>query len=132
MRGRIAPLVAALATAILLICCNFPTTESAPAATPSPSASSPTPAPSAGVAPILVSIVMHNEEPRTGQYPDFVEDEEAFWEHRSGLVRFVEMLRANGVAFNYQSDWNFLMAVGLYDTGTPATCLLYTSPSPRD
>ena len=89
---------------------------------PPPPTEGPTVRPSAsGRPPVLVSIVMHNEEPRTGQYPDFVEDEEAFWEHRSGLVRFVEMLRANGVAFNYQSDWNFLMAVGLYDTGTPET-----------
>ncbi|MCG2768866.1 MAG: hypothetical protein L6435_10880 [Anaerolineae bacterium] len=27
---------------------------------------------------ILVSIVMHNEEPRMGHYPDFVNDEVAF------------------------------------------------------
>ncbi|MCG2768867.1 MAG: hypothetical protein L6435_10885, partial [Anaerolineae bacterium] len=31
------------------------------------------------------------------------------------------MLDANGVMFNWQSDWNFLLAVGLYDTGTPET-----------
>ena len=71
--------------------------------------------------PILASIVMHNEEPRSGQYPDFVNDQPAFWQHRNALVQFVDMLDDNGVMFNYQSDWNFLMAAGLYDTGTPET-----------
>ena len=74
-----------------------------------------------GVEPIHVSIVMHNEEPLSGQYPDFVNDPSAFWEHRDALVPFVNMLHANGVMFNYQSDWNFLQAVGLYDTGTLST-----------
>jgi len=71
--------------------------------------------------PILVSIVTHNEEPLSGAYPDFVNDEPAFWQHRNALVQFVDMLYANGVMFNYQSDWNFLRAVALYDTGTPGT-----------
>jgi len=70
---------------------------------------------------ILASIVMHNEEPRSGLYPDFVNDEPAFWQHRAALVQFVDMLHDNGVMFNYQSDWNFLMAAGMYDTGTPET-----------
>ena len=69
--------------------------------------------------PILVSIVMHNEEPPGN--PDFVNNESAFWLHRAALVQFVDMLYANGVMFNYQSDWNFLRAVALYDTGTPST-----------
>ena len=71
--------------------------------------------------PILVSIVMHNEEPRSGRYPDFVNDEPAFWQHRAALVQFVDVLHDHGVMFNYQSDWNFLMAAGLYDNGTPET-----------
>jgi len=64
---------------------------------------------------------MHNEEPLSGLYPDFVNDEPAFWQHRDALVQFVNMLHDHGVMFNYQSDWNFLMAAGLYDTGTPET-----------
>ncbi len=71
--------------------------------------------------PILISVVMHNEEPLRGLYPDFVNDEPAFWQHRDALVQFVNMLHDHGVMFNYQSDWNFLMAAGLYDTGTPET-----------
>ena len=72
-------------------------------------------------APIYVSIVMHNEEPVSGQYPDFVHDEAAFWLQRDAVVVFADMLYANDVMFNYQSDWCFLQAALLYDTGTPST-----------
>lgn len=68
-----------------------------------------------------ISIVTHNEEPRSGKYPDFVKDEAAFWEHRAALVHFVKMLVANQFMFNYQSDWNFLLAATIYDNGTPET-----------
>jgi transglutaminase-like putative cysteine protease len=73
------------------------------------------------IEPIHVSIVMHNEEPASGLYPDFVNEPDMFWAHRDALAPFVDMLHANGVMFNFQSDWNFLQAVGLYDTGTPST-----------
>jgi len=69
--------------------------------------------------PIYVSIVCHNEEPP--QYPDFVNDEPAFWEQRNSLVSFADMLYGEGVRFNYQSDWNFLLAATMYDGGTPST-----------
>ena len=69
--------------------------------------------------PLLFNIVMHNEEPP--QYPDYINNPGIFWQHRNALVTFVNMLHDMGVKFNYQSDWNFLMAVGLYDTGTPET-----------
>ncbi|MCK4451966.1 MAG: hypothetical protein KAX26_15380, partial [Anaerolineae bacterium] len=58
--------------------------------------------------PILISVVMHNEEPLSGLYPDFVNDEPAFWQHRDALAQFVNMLHDHGAMFNYQSDWNFL------------------------
>ena len=71
--------------------------------------------------PVFINIVMHNEEPRTGLYPDFVHDEAAFWQQRNALVQFVDKLHDEGVMFNYQSDWNFLMAVGAFDHGTAST-----------
>ena len=71
--------------------------------------------------PIYVSIVTHNEEPLSGLYPDFVADETAFWEHRTKVVEFACMLAEEGVQYNYQSDWNFLMAAAMYDTGTVST-----------
>ncbi len=76
---------------------------------------------SSSTPPIHISIVTHNEEPRSGLYPDYVNDEAAFWEHRTALVNLVSMLKANDVMYNYQSDWNFLLAAGMYDTGTPET-----------
>ncbi len=71
--------------------------------------------------PIHVSIVTHNEEPLSGLYPDFVADEAAFWQHREKVVEFARMLDEEEVEFNYQSDWNFLLAAAMYDTGTVST-----------
>jgi hypothetical protein len=68
--------------------------------------------------PIYVTVVMHNEEPPG--YPDFTdpENEGLFDRHRAALKDFVDMLDRHGVAFNWQSDWNFLQAIDLYDDGT--------------
>ena len=71
--------------------------------------------------PIYVTVVTHNEEPRRGIYPDFVNDEEAFWEHREAVVNFSELMNTFGVAYHYQSDWNFLLAATIYDNGTNET-----------
>ncbi|MBU1634629.1 carboxypeptidase regulatory-like domain-containing protein [bacterium] len=73
--------------------------------------------------PIYVSIITHNEEPssRPGGYPDFVNNESAFWQHRESLIEFASMLHAEGVKYNYQSDWNFLLAATKYDTGAAST-----------
>jgi len=110
--------------ALLLLACSLttqlqstttPTTESSLESEFSNSLDTSTPPP------IYISIVTHNEEPRSGLYPDYVNDEAAFWEHRAALVRFVDMLQANNVMYNYQSDWNFLLAATMYDTGTPET-----------
>ncbi len=65
---------------------------------------------------ILVSIVMHFEEPPG--YPDFETDVAAFAEYRAALLRFANVLAARQVAFDFQSDWNFLKAVAQHDTGT--------------
>ncbi len=71
--------------------------------------------------PIYVSIVSHNEEPLTGQFPDFTADPDTFWVHRNAVVRFAEMLHEVGAKYNFQSDWNFLLAAVMYDTGTVHT-----------
>ena len=69
---------------------------------------------------IYVSIASHNEEPSLKQ-PDYLADEELFWHYREGLVDFAQMLYDERVAYNWQSDWNFLKAILEYDTGTPET-----------
>lgn len=70
---------------------------------------------------IYVSIVSHNEEPKINVHPDFVENENIFWEHRSAIINFAEMLKKENVMYNYQSDWNFLLAANMYDIGTEET-----------
>lgn len=71
---------------------------------------------------IFVTIVSHNEEPGGGQdYPNFLEDEAAFWEHRTAVINFAQQVTAAGAIYHWQSDWNFLEAVAKYDTGTTET-----------
>jgi len=74
---------------------------------------------------ILVSIVTHNEEPSEDPNypspPDYVNDPVKFWSHRAALVEFANALHDRGVMWNYQSDWCFLKAIGLHDTGDPST-----------
>ncbi|MFC1610028.1 hypothetical protein ACFL6C_03665 [Myxococcota bacterium] len=70
---------------------------------------------------IHVSIVSHNEEPSAPHYPDFVADVDVFWEQREAIVSFANMLHAEDVKYNYQSDWNFLLAATQYDHGTSET-----------
>ncbi|MBS3772828.1 MAG: hypothetical protein KGY55_01355 [Candidatus Thermoplasmatota archaeon] len=71
--------------------------------------------------PIYVSVVTHNEEPLSGLYPDFVDNETAFWKHRKAVIDFAMMLSDEGVKYNFQSDWNFLLAATLYDAGDADT-----------
>ncbi len=71
-------------------------------------------------APIYISFASHNEEPG-GPNPDFVEDKGAFWEYRQTLLDYAEMLFDQGVIYNFQSDWNFLVATEMYDEGTDST-----------
>lgn len=71
--------------------------------------------------PIYLTIVSHNEEPASGRYPDFVNDEAAFWEDRAAILQFATAVTEAGAAYDWQSDWNFLQAVAKYDHGTDDT-----------
>lgn len=71
--------------------------------------------------PIYMSIVTHNEQPDSGRYPNFEEDEDAFWEHRDALVAFADMLKEEGATYNWQSAWTFLEAARDFDTGNTAS-----------
>lgn len=71
---------------------------------------------------IYVSLVTHNEEPNgTATHPDFTNDEVEFWTQRDAVVAFANMLYENQVGYNWQSDWNFLLAATMFDNGTPST-----------
>lgn len=107
-------LVALLITLFFSACTPSPIEVDSPVSTPAPNVEVTEPK-------IYLSIVTHNEEPLQGIYPDYVNDEAAFWESREQLVNFAQMLHEEGVAYNYQSDWNFLLAATKYDQGTPST-----------
>ncbi len=65
---------------------------------------------------VYVSIVTHVEE--AGHYE---ENESMFNRSRKELVSFAQMLHEEGVAFNYQSDWTFLLAATKFDKGDEST-----------
>ncbi len=65
--------------------------------------------------PIYVTVVMHNEEPPTN--PDFISDRNVYLQSRKLLEKFAKLLTKYGAAFDWQSEWNFLKAVQMYDVG---------------
>ncbi|MBN1856985.1 MAG: hypothetical protein JW846_08545 [Dehalococcoidia bacterium] len=83
------------------------------------SASSPTVSPS--VAPIHVSIVCHNEEPRNAAAPAYAEDQAYFLRNREATIEFARMLHDQDVMFNFQSDWDFVKGELKYDRGSHST-----------
>ncbi len=70
---------------------------------------------------IYVSVFTHAEQANDKETPNFLEDEDAFWEQRALVVEFAEMLYEKGVSYDYQSDWNFLEAALKYDHGDEST-----------
>jgi hypothetical protein len=64
---------------------------------------------------VYVSLFMHNEDSALGDLsqPD---TRTVYLNKRQGLVDFARMLKRNGVAFCWQSDWKFLEGVLLYET----------------
>lgn len=70
---------------------------------------------------IYVSFVTHNEDTFSPNYPNFPQDEEAFWDFRSRVINYANMLYEMGVKYNYQSDWTFLLGIKAFDKGTQDT-----------
>jgi len=66
--------------------------------------------------PIYVSIVVHIEE-----NPDYASNPAIFWNKRNEILYLANMLHEHGIKLNFQSDWNFLKATALYDTGDGTT-----------
>jgi len=64
---------------------------------------------------VYLSFVTHNEEPNIRQ-PEYLGDQAFYLENREILRQLVELFTARGVAYDFQTDWNFLQAVARYDT----------------
>jgi hypothetical protein len=70
---------------------------------------------------IYVSFASHNEDEFHPDYPNYVDDEETFWQHRNDAIAYARMLHEHGVKYDFQTDWNFLLAVLAYDKGDEST-----------
>lgn len=68
---------------------------------------------------IRIMIVSHNEEPggKGVNAHDFLGDQKFYLANRRQVVSLCKMIKGKGACYNFQSDWNFLMAVDKYDTG---------------
>lgn len=77
--------------------------------------------PARDIAPIHVSIVCHNEEPKNAGAVAYSADREYFMRNRDATVEFARMLHSEGVKFNFQSDWDFVLGVLKYDQGSHST-----------
>jgi len=71
--------------------------------------------------PIYVSIVTHNEQPKSPSGPAYCTDAKYFMRNRDATVDFARMLYTEGVEYNFQSDWDFVTAVLTFDEGTHST-----------
>jgi hypothetical protein len=66
---------------------------------------------------VYVQFVSHNEEPNSRQ-PDYLNNQAFYLDNRETLVELVNLFAAYGVAYDFQTDWNFLQAVARYDVGS--------------
>ena len=66
--------------------------------------------------PVYLTIVSHNEEPLGGR-PDYTADPNFYLQNRNLVKLLAETITSRGATFNFQSDWNYLKAVALYDVG---------------
>ncbi len=74
-----------------------------------------------GLPVIYVNIASHSEDGTSIGYPDFLTDTDDYATERAGVVKFAQMVNEHGAKYNYQSDWNFLLALNAYDKGDSTT-----------
>lgn len=67
---------------------------------------------------VYVHLVMHNEDTNSAQYPNYATDQIGYMNHRNLLIELGKVLQRNNAPFNWQTDWNFLLGVQKWDTGT--------------
>lgn len=74
----------------------------------------------AGVPPVYLTVVSHNEEPIAGR-PDYTADVNYYLQNRNLLKLLAETISSRGATYNFQSDWNYLKAVAMFDVGSVTT-----------
>ena len=70
-----------------------------------------------GYPPVYVTVISHNEEPGAGR-PDYTADPNYYLQNRALVKLLAETIASRGATYNFQSDWNYLKAVALYDVGS--------------
>ncbi len=96
-------------------------TPSSPVRTNQVPANTAAPTPTSSVSnPIYVSLLTHIEEP-DANHADYTKDEAAFNQLRAAYVDLATMLHDEGTTFNFESDWNFLLADLQFDHGDETT-----------
>jgi len=81
---------------------------------------------SAGVAtpPVHLALAVHSEDPYHLATPDYLASRSDYIASRAALLRFSQLLSERGIAWNWQSDWNFLLAARRYEVDEPDATLL--------
>lgn len=69
---------------------------------------------------LYVTVISHNEQP-SDRRPDYIRDAAFYLDNRELLIELVKMLSDHDAAFNFQSDWNYLLAVAEHDQGELTT-----------
>jgi hypothetical protein len=67
--------------------------------------------------PVYVTIISHNEEPAGGR-PDYTANLNYYLQNRDLVKLLAETVTGKGATYNFQSDWNYLKAVAMYDVGS--------------
>ncbi|MBI5794270.1 hypothetical protein HZA87_04285 [Candidatus Uhrbacteria bacterium] len=70
---------------------------------------------------IYVTVFTHNEDGLGTKDPDYTKDEDEFWTDRKAVIEFAQMLKDHHVGYDFQSDWNFLLAIQAFDQGTDSS-----------
>ncbi|HUV81551.1 MAG TPA: hypothetical protein VMW53_00535 [archaeon] len=67
--------------------------------------------------PLHLTVILHNEEP-DGRRPDYTADRNFYLQNRQLVKLLAETITSKSATFNFQSDWNYLKAVAMFDTGS--------------
>ncbi len=70
---------------------------------------------------IYVTIVSHNEDTRSPAYPDYSLDQAALDTQRDDVAQFAATVTAHGAAYDFQTDWNFLLGLQTFDDASDST-----------
>ena len=70
--------------------------------------------------PVYVTVVSHNEEGGGGG-PVYTDDQNFYLQNRTLVKLLAETITSRGAAYNFQSDWNYLKAVAMFDVGSVTT-----------